>query len=119
MALLLGPRPDACAGLARAQAGPYVAGLSTPGCPRLRQHSAHTDPKTLARKREKCEIGYASPIPYSPSVGAHARDTDRKAAWSSLSIQNAKNAVTEAHFLKSGGRARDMRSYSPMPMHGV
>jgi hypothetical protein len=63
---------------------------------------------------EKCEIGYA-PTPYSPSVGARARDTDRKAARSRLSSQNAKNAVTEAHFLKSGGLAKDMRSYSPMP----
>ena len=76
--------------------------------------------RVLACKREKCEIDYAAaPTPYSPSVGTHARGTDRKAAWSSLSVQNAKNAVTGAHFFKSGCRARDMRSYSPMPMHGV
>jgi hypothetical protein len=29
-----------------------------------------------------------------------------------------KNAVAEAHFLKSGGLGESMRSHSPMPKHG-
>ena len=66
---------------------------------------------------KNCEIAALTLYtPYSPSASVLARDTWPKGSRERFErVRICKNAVTEAHFLKSGGRARDMRSHSPMP----